>query len=85
MIKKKCSILNITAAVLLIVSCILYGLIAVVPFLTLPAAGKAAIIPVLIIAGEVTWWAGVAIIGKQAVTKFKKYLNPFNWIPCKKN
>lgn len=82
---KKSSLLNKVAAILVVLSFILYGLIFVVPFLPLTLSQKAVVIPVLVAIGEATWWVGVAIVGKQVVSKYRKYLNPCNWFSCKKS
>lgn len=82
--RKMSSLLNKIAAILVVLSFVLYGLIFVVPFLPLTFAQKAVVIPVLVVTGEVTWWIGVAIVGKQVVSKYRKYLNPCNWFSCKK-
>lgn len=79
---KKSNLLNKVAIILVAMSFILYGLIFMIPFLPLTIAQKAALVPVLIASGEATWWIGVAIVGKQAVTKYRKYLNPCNWVRC---
>lgn len=83
--RKNSSLLNKIAVILVVLSFVLYGLIFVVPFLPLTIAQKAMIVPVLVAAGEATWWIGVAIVGKQVVTKYRKYLNPCNWFSCRKN
>ena len=82
---KKNSLLNKVAILLVVLSFILYGLIFVVPLLPLSIAQKASLVPILIVSGEATWWIGVAIVGKQAVTKYRKYLNPCNWFSCSGN
>ncbi|MGE5627339.1 MAG: SDR family NAD(P)-dependent oxidoreductase [Solirubrobacterales bacterium] len=69
------------AVVLLILSFVFYGSAFLLIPLSLPY--KAMIIPGLIILGEFVWWLGVAIVGKQAVTKYRKFLNPCNW--CRGN
>ena len=38
----------------------------------------------LFIGGEVTWWLGVVLLGKQMYVKYKKYLNPVTWFERKK-
>lgn len=76
------SLLNKVAIVLVILSFLLYGLIAVVPFVPLSLAQKAALIPVLVVGGEAVWWIGIAIVGKQAISKYRAYLNPCKWIGC---
>nr|WP_242949614.1 hypothetical protein [Clostridium pasteurianum] len=34
---------------------------------------------------EVIFWVGGAILGKEIVAKYKRYINPVNWICCKKH
>lgn len=67
------------AIILILLSGILFGLIFVVPFLPLSLAQKGIFVTALVIGMEVTWWAGIAIVGKQVITKYRKYLNPRNW------
>ena len=81
---QKPKLLTTVAILLILLSCILFGLIFVVPFLPVSLAQKGIIVTVLIIGMEVTWWVGVAIAGKQMITKYKKYLNPCNWLSQKK-
>ncbi|KXH86746.1 hypothetical protein AU377_14460 [Sporosarcina sp. HYO08] len=40
---------------------------------------KASIITGSIIAGEILFWAGALLVGKDVVTKYKSYLHPKNW------
>ena len=77
--------LNTTIGIILIIlSGILFGLIFVVPFFPLSLAQKGIFISVLVIGMEITWWVGVALLGKQLITKYRKHLYPCNWFPCKK-
>ncbi|MCX6284920.1 MAG: transporter suffix domain-containing protein [Bacteroidetes bacterium] len=76
---QKSKLLIIIAIILIVVSCILFGFIFAVPFLTLTAAQKGIIVTILVISMEITWWAGVALIGNQLLTKYRKYLNPCAW------
>jgi len=81
---QKSKLLTAIAIILIILSCILFGLIFVVPFLPLSLSQKGIFVTALVLGMEITWWVGVAIIGKQVITKYKKYLNPYNWFSCKK-
>ena len=77
--------LNFTIGIILIIlSGILFGLIFVVPFFPISLAQKGIFISVLVIGMEITWWVGVALLGKQLITKYRKHLNPCSWFPCKK-
>lgn len=70
---------TVSAIILIALSGILFGLIFIVPFLPFSVAQKTIYITILVIGMEITWWAGVAIIGKQVITKYWKYLNPVKW------
>ncbi|REJ23207.1 MAG: oxidoreductase [Bacillaceae bacterium] len=72
------------AVILIIASFILYGLAAVVPLLPLTLTQIAAAVPALIAIGEIVWWAGLAIAGREVAAKYKKYLNPCTWFSCKR-
>lgn len=65
--------------VLLVLACLLWIGIAVVPFLPLPGATKAGVVGVLIVAGEIMFWLGVILTGKEFVARYKRYLNPKHW------
>jgi len=41
-------------------------------------------ISVLFISGEITWWLGIVLLGKQVYEKYKKYFNPKTWFESKK-
>jgi len=69
--------------ILIILSGILFGLIFVVPFTPFSIARKGIIVTALVISMEITWWVGVAILGKQVITKYKKHLNPRTWLSSK--
>ncbi len=73
------------AIVLIIVSGVLFGLIFVVPFLPLTIAQKGIVATALVIGMEVSWWVGAAILGKQVISKYSKYLNPRSWFSGKNN
>jgi short-subunit dehydrogenase len=80
--KQRGSLLNRLAVILVILSFLLYGLIAVVPVLSFTLAQKAVLVSTLVAGGEIAWWIGVAIVGKQMVEKYRKYLNPCTWLSC---
>lgn len=83
--KNKKKILVIVAIVLMTLSWILFGLIFLVPFMPLSIGQKAIVLPILIGSAEVTWWVGLAIVGKQAVSKFWKMVNPKNCMKSQKD
>lgn len=66
--------------VLIILSCVIYSGLIIVPFLPYTIATKTVISTTLIISGEASFWIGSFILGKELVNKYKRYLNPLNWI-----
>jgi len=64
-------------------SFVLYGGILIVPFT--PFSGNAKIImgSTLAVLGEISFWIGGIILGKEFVSRYKKYLNPFHWLKKK--
>jgi hypothetical protein len=77
-------LLTTIAIILILLSGVFFGLIFVVPFFPLSLATKGIIVTVCVVICEVAWWAGVAIAGKQVITRYKHYLNPRNWFSGKK-
>jgi len=65
--------------VLLILSFAFYASLLLLPFLTLAGTTKAAAIPVLIVLAEVAFWIGGIILGKEFVTRYRRFLDPRNW------
>lgn len=66
--------------VVLIIVCIPFFLtIPVVPFLSLEAKAKVTLTTALLIAGEVLFWGGGLLVGKELFAKYKSYFNPRNW------
>jgi L-amino acid N-acyltransferase YncA len=65
--------------ILIIISSIVYALLLVIPFLKIQTSVKLILVPVIIIIGEITFWAGAFFLGKELVKKYKSYLNPFKW------
>ncbi|OCA87636.1 hypothetical protein A8F94_07195 [Bacillus sp. FJAT-27225] len=69
---------------LIIVSCIFYLAILLVPMTDFSTGSKVAITGGLVVAGEAAFWIGGIIVGKEAVTHYRKNLNPTNWFKRKK-
>ena len=68
---------------LMILSAILFLCIPVVPFLDIDNKTKISISTILFILGEITFWGGGILVGKELFSKYKSYFNPKNWF--KKN
>jgi hypothetical protein len=71
--------------ILLILACICWGLILVVPALGFSAGWIAGITTALIIIGEVFFWLSIVLLGNEFYQKFKYTLNPCNWFSRKKS
>ena len=68
---------------LVVLSFILYGLILLVPFVPYPTGIKVTISSILAVLGEISFWVGGIILGKEVIARYKKYLNPFIWFKRK--
>ena len=55
-------------------SCVLWGMIPIVPFLGLPVKKVALLTTILIIAGEITFYLSIFILGKSIIEKIKNIL-----------
>lgn len=64
---------------LVVISCVLYGGLLLVPFIPYNTGAKAAISTALVISGEASFWLGALILGKEIVKKYRNHLNPLNW------
>jgi hypothetical protein len=69
---------------LVIISFVLYGGLLFVPFTDFSTGIKVAISSALVIIGEITFLIGGFILGKEVVARYKRYINPMNWIKNKK-
>ena len=64
----------------LMVICIpFFLLIPVIPFLNLDSKTKVGISTALLVVGEILFWVGGLLVGKELLTKYKSSLNPKNW------
>ena len=68
---------------LIIMSCVLYGSILLVPMTSYNLATKAVITTTLVVTGEISFWVGGLLLGKELVTKYRSYLNPLRWFKKK--
>ncbi|WP_321321879.1 transporter suffix domain-containing protein [Labilibaculum sp.] len=76
--KKKNWIIRV--GIFLIIFCIpFFLLIAIIPFLGMEATTKITISTISLIIGEVLFWLGGIMVGKELFSKYKTYLNPKNW------
>ncbi len=80
---KKKSIAIKAGIILMLVSIPFFLAIPVVPFLEI--SKKAQISLGLLITGEILFWAGGLLLGKELFTRYKSYLNPKNWFKGNKS
>lgn len=64
---------------LMIFSVPFFLFLPVIPFLNIDGATKIKLTTVVFIIGEITFWAGGLLVGKELFTKYKAYLNPKTW------
>lgn len=66
--------------ILLIIGCIpFYLVLPLIPFLDIDNKFKILLSTVSVILGEVAFWVGGFLVGKELFTKYKAYFNPRNW------
>ena len=65
--------------ILVIVSITFFLYIPAVPFLKLEGGIKISLSMVLLITGEIPFWSGGLLLGKELFSKYKSYFNPKNW------
>ena len=52
---------------LLVISCLAWAIIPVIPFLSLNVAQKASWATVIFVFAEVTWWLAMPLLGKEII------------------
>jgi hypothetical protein len=67
------------ALILVIVSCAFWAGLLVVPFLNVSGTASAWICGGLIVAGELTFWGGALLVGRDLMLKHRDKLWPPNW------
>ena len=63
---------------LLVISCLAWAIIPVIPFLSLNVAQKASWATVIFVFAEVTWWLAMPLLGKEIIDFLKAA-----WQRCK--
>jgi hypothetical protein len=72
--------LKIRVGIFLVIFCIPFFLfIPVIPFLDMDAKTKITISTISLVIGEVLFWVGGILVGKELFIKYKSYFNPKNW------
>ena len=68
---------------LVILANLCLGSILIVPFVNASFSTKEIVAAALFGIGEVLFYAGLFLVGKEVVQKYRKYLNPLNWFKKK--
>ncbi len=68
-----------TGLSLIILSTLLFLSLLVIPFLNMEGAVKIKLSTVAFVLGEITFWTGGILLGKELFSKYKSYFNPMNW------
>jgi hypothetical protein len=66
--------ITIAGYIILILSCILWALILVIPWLGFSKGKIAGLLTLLIVAGEITFYISVILLGKSIIVRIKKHL-----------
>ena len=68
---------------LVIFSAPVFGSLLIIPFLEVDTTYKVTITTIIIVIGEIAFWGGGLLLGKELFSKYKSYLNPRSWFKKK--
>jgi hypothetical protein len=66
-----------------VLSFVFYGLILLIPLLSVSLKTKTILTTSLVVIGEISFWSGGLILGKEVVSKYRGLFNPKNWFKRK--
>jgi hypothetical protein len=69
--------------VVILISIAVFFVLFAIPFLSISVKTKLALTPALLVAGEVLFWLGIVLIGKDVYLKFKAALKSGEWLSKK--
>jgi hypothetical protein len=69
-----------TGVIILIISFSTTPMILATPFLGLPGKTKVLIVTILVVIGNITFYSGGYLVGKELFDRYKSRINPRNWI-----
>lgn len=67
----------------MVFSIIFFAALVIIPMLQIETSKKVWWSTASLIAGEVIFWSGGLLVGKELFTKYKAYFNPRNWFKKK--
>lgn len=62
--------------ILVVVPTVLYAAVAVVPFLPLSTGAKIWLASGLAVAAEIVFWGAAVFVGKEVVSRYRRFLDP---------
>ncbi len=68
---------------LIFLSAPIFGFLLLIPFLEVEGKEKIQLSTITLIIGEVVFWSGGLVVGKEMFSKYKSYMNPRNWFKKK--
>ena len=68
---------------LVILSCLLFLTLPLIPFLSIDGKSKLSISTIVFIIAEIAFWSGGLLLGKELFSKYKSFLDPRNWFTKK--
>ena len=63
----------------MILSAPIFLSLLLIPFLNIENKVKISLTTIVFIIGEIVFWSGGLLVGKEIFSKYKSYLNPKNW------
>jgi len=69
--------------VLIVLSCLLFLTLPIIPFLKVDSKIKLSISTIVFLIAEITFWTGGLLLGKELFDKYKSYFDPRNWFSKK--
>ena len=70
---------------LMVFSGVFFGATFIIPLFDLPTKTKVIASTTSLVLMEVVFWAGGLLVGKELFTKYKKKLDPRNWVKKKES
>ena len=70
---------RLVAVWMVVLSFFLYAGLFFIPFLPVQSKTKVVVFSVLFVTSEVAFWGGGLILGKEALKRYQRYLNPVRW------
>ncbi len=72
-----------TGIFLIIFSTLLFLSLPAIPFWNVSSKIKISVTTLTLVIAELSFWSGGILLGKELFSKYKSYLNPFNWFKKK--